>query len=140
MISFATSATSQTDYIHAPRPARRTKGSGHHQHPWSLHISWTAAGQTTYLNATQERPAFLRTDPSTSTAGCTDGSPPAPFESRGKELPSSEEVGEPEGSGSSPGQSAGPPVHSFVACGSFPTRAAISPEAQPPTRLACSTV
>src|SRR3954451_1873961 len=93
MISFATSATSQTDYIHAPRPARRTKGSGHHQHPWSLHISWTAAGRTTYLNATQERPAFLRTDPSTSTVGCTDGSPPAPFQSRGKELPSSGRVG-----------------------------------------------
>src|SRR3954468_23214386 len=34
-----------------------------------------------------------RTDPSTSTAGCTDGSPPVPFESRGKELPSSGRVG-----------------------------------------------
>src|SRR3954447_11777506 len=92
MISFATSATSQTDYIHTPQPARRTKGV------WSLSAPMESPylvdrSEANYLpNATQERPAFLRTDPSTST-GCTDGSPPVPFQSRGKELPSSGRVG-----------------------------------------------
>src|SRR3954447_4356940 len=94
MVSFATSATSQTDDIHAPQPARRTKGvwssSAPLESPYLVDRS-----EANYLPEMRRRNVQRSSapTPSTSTAGCTDGSPPVPFESRGKELPSSGRVG-----------------------------------------------